>query len=121
MKFQPDVPHAQSITAYGADWMEINGQRFSSSIIISAMGDRIEWSCRKFEDLQANDFERIAALNPELVIFGSGSSIRFPQPIWLETLFAKRIGLDTMDTHAACRAYNFLAAEGRKVVAALLL
>jgi uncharacterized protein len=58
---------------------------------------------------------------PELVIFGSGSRIRFPQPVWLKPLMAQRIGTETMDTQAACRTYNILAQEGRHVVVALLL
>jgi uncharacterized protein len=56
-----------------------------------------------------------------LVIFGSGERIRFAQPQWLGALYAKRIGVETMDTQAACRTFNFLAGEGRRVVAALLL
>jgi uncharacterized protein len=60
-------------------------------------------------------------MDPELVIFGSGERIRFPKPQWLQTLYARRVGVETMDTHAACRTYNFLAGEGRRVVAALLL
>jgi len=55
------------------------------------------------------------------VIFGSGSRIRFPQPAWLAPLIERRIGLETMDTQAACRTYNILSGEGRKVVAALLI
>ena len=61
------------------------------------------------------------ALAPELVVFGSGARLRFPPPAWLQPLMARRIGVETMDTAAACRTYNVLAAEGRAVVAALLL
>ena len=57
----------------------------------------------------------------QVVIFGSGSRIRFPRPAWLAPLAARRIGLETMDTAAACRTYNILAQEGRTVAAALLL
>ncbi|MGI9134030.1 MAG: Mth938-like domain-containing protein [Rhodoferax sp.] len=121
MKFQADAPHGQSITAYGPGWVEVGGQRFESSLVVSAMGQRLAWNCASFDALQASDFERLAALEPELVIFGSGARIRFPHPQWLETLYARRIGLETMDTHSACRAYNFLVGEGRRVVAALLL
>ena len=61
-----------------------------------------------------------AALSPELVIFGSGSRLRFPKPALLQPLMTRRIGFETMDTAAACRTYNVLLAEGRAVVAALL-
>jgi len=66
-------------------------------------------------------FDRVAELDADLVIFGSGERLRFPNPALLQALYAKRIGVETMDTHAACRTYNFLASEGRRVVAALLL
>ena len=58
---------------------------------------------------------------PELVIFGSGARLRFPAPGLLRDLIERRIGVETMDTAAACRTYNVLASEGRSVVAALLL
>jgi uncharacterized protein len=121
MKLQPDAIHGPSITGYGEGWVAVNGEKFTSSIIVSAMGTRIDWNCSRFEELQASHFEQLASLNPELVLFGSGARIQFPQPQWLQALYARRIGVETMDTQAACRTYNFLAGEGRKVVAALLL
>ena len=61
------------------------------------------------------------ALAPELVIFGSGQRLRFVAPALLRPLIERRVGVETMDTAAACRTYNVLASEGRAVVAALLL
>jgi uncharacterized protein len=121
MKFHPDARASQSITAHGEGWIEVNRERYTSSLIVSAMGERLDWPCQSFEELQSADFERILALGPELVLFGSGARLRFPNPQWLAPLYARRIGVETMDTGAACRTYNFLAAEGRRVVAALLL
>ena len=121
MKFQPDAPHSMSITAYGPGWVEVNRVRHTSSILVSANGECVEWDCKRFDDLSARHFEYIAYKNPELVLFGSGEKLRFPHPQWLEALYSRRIGLETMDTKAACRTYNFLAAEGRVVLAALLL
>lgn len=66
-------------------------------------------------------FESLSLLNIELVIFGSGLRNRFAQPQWLQPLIAKRIGIESMDTAAACRTYNVLVAEGRRVAAALIL
>jgi len=60
-------------------------------------------------------------MQPELILFGSGERIRFPHPTCLQNLYARRIGVETMDTQAACRTFNFLAGEGRRVIAALLL
>jgi uncharacterized protein len=121
MKLQPDAINGPSITGYGAGWVAVNGEKFTSSLIISAMGARLDWNCSQFEDLQATHFDQLIELSPELVLFGSGQHLRFAKPQWLTALYARRIGVETMDTQAACRTYNFLAGEGRKVVAALLL
>jgi len=121
MKLQPDSISGPSISAYGPGWVAINGEKFTSSLILSARGGRTDWSCAQYDDLQASHFEQLAAMDAELILFGSGDRIRFPKPLWLESLYAQRIGVETMDTQAACRTFNFLAAEGRRVVAALLL
>jgi len=121
MKFQPDSMQGASITGYGPGWIAVDGERLSHSVVLSATGYRARWDCTCFEDLQEPLFAQLADLNPELVIFGSGERIRFPQAAWLQTLYARRIGVETMDTQAACRTYNFLAGEGRLVVAALLV
>jgi len=121
MKFLPDAITGPSITGYGAGWVAVNGEQIHSSIVISSAGERFAWHCTDFHALQASHFARLAEMDVELVLFGSGSHIRFPQPQWLEALYARRIGLETMDTQAACRTFNFLSGEGRKVVAALLV
>jgi uncharacterized protein len=121
MKFQPDAISGPSISGYGPGWVEVNGERFTKHLIVSSMGTKLAWDCEGYDSLQPTHFEQLLALGPELVIFGSGERIRFPQPQWLTALYARRVGLETMDTQAACRTFNFLAGEGRKVVAALLL
>ncbi len=121
MKLQPDKSDVQSITAYGAGWLAIDGERCTHSVVISAAGDRFDWQCRSFADIGAAHFARIATLDAELVLFGSGERIRFPNPAWLADLHTRRIGVETMDTRAACRTYNILAGEGRRVVAAFLI
>jgi uncharacterized protein len=121
MKLQPDQFDVQAITGYGPGWVGINTDRVTHSVIVGSRGERIDWNAPRFEDLGAEHFARLAELQPEVVIFGSGSRIRFPRPAWLAPLVARRIGLETMDTAAACRTYNILAQEGRHVAAALLL
>ncbi len=121
MKLQPDKFDVQSISGYGPGWIALDNEKITSSLIISSQGQRLDWPFRSFAELTAAHFEQIAALDAELVIFGSGARIRFPQPAWLRPLMARRIGVETMDTQAACRTYNILAGEGRHVVAALLL
>ncbi|WP_295956316.1 Mth938-like domain-containing protein [Rhodoferax sp.] len=121
MKLQPDKFDVQSITGYGPGWVGINTDKVLHSVVVGSRGERLEWHCSRFEDLTPEHFAQLAAMGPELVIFGSGSRIRFPQPVWLKPLMAQRIGIETMDTQAACRTYNILAQEGRHVVVALLL
>jgi uncharacterized protein len=121
MKLQPDSAQGPSITGYGPGWVAVDGERKTQSLTIHFASGASPWGCATFEELQANHFEQLALLDIELVIFGSGERLRFPHPQWLQALYAKRIGVETMDTQAACRTYNFLAGEGRKVVAALLL
>jgi uncharacterized protein len=122
MKLQPDRSDAQTISAYGTGWVGVNGEKITHSVIISSRGDRVAWAAgRRFDELGTADFDQIAQLRPEVAIFGSGPRIRFPRPAWLQPLMQQRIGLETMDTAAACRTYNILAQEGRDVVVALLL
>ena len=121
MKLQPDRTQGPTITGYGEGWVAVNGEQSHSSLLISSMGHRLEWSARSFETLEAADFALILEWDAELVLFGSGARLRFANPQWLAALYARRIGVETMDTQAACRTYNFLAGEGRKVVAALLV
>lgn len=133
MKLQPDKASAPTIRSYGQDWFEVQDgatvRRFDSSLVMNSQGEARAWNCRRFEELGAADFAALLAppaespnaTRPELVIFGSGLKLRFPKPEWLQALIQAGIGLETMDTAAACRTYNVLASEGRHVVAALLL
>ena len=82
---------------------------------------RLPWHCARFEDLTPEHFAQLAQLEAEVVVFGSGARTRFALPAWLQPLMAQRVGVECMDTRAACRTYNILASEGRKVVAALLV
>jgi len=121
MKLHPDKSNVQTISAYGDGWIAVDGERIDSSVIIGSGGQRMAWPCRQFSELDASHFAQLAELDIELVIFGSGSTIRFPKPAWLQPLMQRRLGIETMDTHAACRTYNILSGEGRKVVVALLI
>jgi len=121
MKIQPDSSNAQSISAYGPGWVSIGQEKITTSLVIGSRGERFEWLCEQFEDLGEEHFLRLAGMNTELVIFGSGNRLRFPKAAWLQPLIDKQIGLETMDTQAACRTYNILASEGRHVALALIL
>lgn len=125
MKLQPDRLDVQSILGYGPGWVGLghNGvaEKIEHSIVIGSRGEKFDWNCARFDDLTAEHFALLAATRPELVIFGSGTRLRFPPPAFLRALMDQRIGIETMDTLAACRTYNILAGEGRQVIAALLI
>jgi len=121
MKLQPEKSDVQTLTAHGPGWVAIDNEKVQESVVLGSRGERFSWDCTRFDQLGAEHFAKLAALNAELVIFGSGDRIRFPHPAWLKPLFAQRTGVETMDTAAACRTYNILASEGRHVVAALLI
>ena len=125
MKLQPDRLDVQSILGYGPGWIGLgsNGvaEKVKRSIVIGSRGEKFDWNCGSFEDLTEEHFTQLAASQPELVIFGSGERLRFAPPAFMRVLMQKRIGIETMDTLAACRTYNILAGEGRRVVAALLI
>lgn len=121
MKLHPDTIQVQSISGYGADWISVGTEKIITSVVIASGGERFDWNCTNFAQLSEAHFVQLANLQTELVIFGSGKQIRFPQGAWIKSLIDKRIGIETMDTQAACRTYNILASEGRKVAVALLL
>ena len=121
MKLQADrIEGTNAIARHGPDGVIVNGREHRSSVVVPWQGDIIEWPVSSFDGLTESHFKALADLKPELVIFGSGSRIRFAKPALLRPLIDARIGVETMDTPAACRTYNVLLAEGRTVVAALL-
>ncbi len=125
MKLQPDRVDVQSILGYGPGWIGLVNQgvpeKVEYSVVVGSKGEKRNWNCSRFEDLSAAHFDLLAESRPELVIFGSGKRLRFVSPALLQQLMALRIGVETMDTIAACRTYNILAGEGRHVIAALLM
>jgi len=131
VKLQPDrIEGVNSITAHAPGVVRVAPQgspgagallSFEESVVVPWQGEVLAWQCPAFEALTAAHFERIAALGPEVVIFGSGARLRFLAPALLRPLLARGVGVETMDTGAACRTYNVLVGERRSVVAALLL
>jgi uncharacterized protein len=99
----------------------VGAEAFEGSVFVPWAGAVARWNVQAWSDLTLADFERMAAFEPELVIFGSGTRMRFAPPALLRPLVERRIGIECMDTAAACRTYNVLASERRSVLAALLL
>ena len=114
-----DSTGLNAFTSYGDGYVLVNGARHASNVIV--LPDRIlPWSAAGFDRLTPEDFRVLAGLPLEVVLLGTGGRLRFPHPHLTQPLAAARIGLEVMDIPAACRTYNILAAELRKVAAALL-
>ena len=114
------IEGTNAIARHGKDGVVVNGITHTTSVLVPWRGTVVAWSARRFELLSADHFVEIALCEPELVIFGSGAKMRFAPPACLRALIEKGIGVESMDTAAACRTYNVLLAEGRAVAAALL-
>lgn len=109
-----------AITAYGDGYVEINGERRSENLVV--LPERVvPWPARSFEALTRDDFAFLQSMDAEIVLLGTGPRQRFPHPRLIAPLAQAGIGVEVMDLHAACRTYNILVAEDRKVAAALLL
>jgi uncharacterized protein len=107
------------ISGYGDDHVLVNGERHTGSLLVTA--DRLlPWAAASFEALALAHFEALVALAPDLVLLGTGRRLRFPATELTAPLLRSGIGLEVMDLRAACRTYNVLRAEERRVAAALL-
>jgi uncharacterized protein len=108
-----------TITGYGEGYVMVNGERRSSPVVV--MPDRVEdWRAKAFDQLSTEDFSFLRKLAADIVLLGTGPRQRFPHPRLTAELAQAGIGLEVMDLQAACRTYNILVAEERKVAAALL-
>ena len=107
-------------TGYGAGYVAVNNVRHEESVLVSPQSVTA-WRVAGFAELVPADFGFIAGLHPEIVIVGTGAAQRFPRGELARALATSGAGVEIMDTRAACRTYNILAAEERKVVAAILV
>jgi uncharacterized protein len=115
-----DAPH-NAITSYRGGAVFINGRAFEASLIVTPTQIVDDWPAESVDSLSPAAFEMIAALEPEVVLLGTGQRLQFPAPALSRRLLERGIGLECMDTAAACRSYCVLAAEGRRVAAALII
>jgi uncharacterized protein len=114
------VTSLNTVTAYGPGFVEINQVRHQGNLILVPDQAVAAWSAVSFETLRNEDFDALLELRPEVVLLGTGARQRFPHPRLTHNLAAQRIGVEVMDTAAACRTYNILMNEGRRVVAVVL-
>ncbi|HNT40299.1 MAG TPA: Mth938-like domain-containing protein [Rubrivivax sp.] len=122
MKFEPETtPGVNTISRHDPGRIVIGSMPFAHSLIVPWQGEVRRWHVERYEQLTADALAPLIALQPELVILGSGRRLRLAGAALMRALIERRIGFESMDTAAACRTYNVLASERRRVVAALIL
>ncbi|MBX3686006.1 MAG: Mth938-like domain-containing protein [Rhodocyclaceae bacterium] len=119
--YQDKVADLNMITGYAIDHVMINKVRYDENLILQPSKIVTGWATGGFDALDEAQIARIAALEAEVVIIGTGARQRFPSPALLRPLISARIGFEIMDLGSACRTYNILAGEGRNAAAALIL
>jgi uncharacterized protein len=122
MKIAQERPEGKNaFTGYGEGYVEVNRMRHTASLVVAAERIVSDWPAASIEALSADHMAAIVELAPEIVLIGTGPAFRFPEAALLAPLYKAGIGVEVMDTPAACRTYNILLGEGRNVVAALIV
>ena len=121
MKLHPDHhDDLNAITAYGTGWVEVNGARHEGPLLLRPQGPVQSWAIDGLAALTPETLLAQAEPRPEVILLGTGARLQFPPPSFSRPLLQAGIGLETMDSVAACRTYNILMAEGRQVLLALV-
>ena len=121
MKFHLQTPTANVIKALGEDWVRIGDTDYRQNLVVTPDAVATGWAPAGFAALTESDFAGLLQHRPELVLLGTGATQRFPHPRLLQALANARVGVEAMDTRAACRTFNILVAEDRRAVAALIV
>jgi uncharacterized protein len=121
LKFHLAAAAGNIVTGVGPGWLRVNADVHRRSLLLAPDAIVAPWATSGFDALAEGDFALLLAMRPAVVVFGSGATLRFPHPRLTRALSDAGIGVETMDTAAACRTYNILAAEGRRVAAALIV
>lgn len=123
MSFKMTLDNGESIypiRSYGENGFDIGNETYNSSVIVSPSKLISNWQVDSIEDIEQDSILDILKLQPEIVIFGTGKKLLFPEISKFKALINNNIGYEFMDTMAACRSYSILMSEGRKVAAALI-
>ena len=122
MKFHLEQTAGKNaFTGYGEGYVAVNGQRHEASLVVGAQRLVTDWPARSIATLAADHLAAIVELAPDIVLLGTGARFELPEPARLAPLYKAGIGVEVMDTPAACRTFNILMGEGRNVVAALVV
>lgn len=119
MKLHEQRSTQNIVTGYGPGYIEINGERHRGNLILGPASVQ-PWAVAGFQALHPEDFDPVLGLKPEVVLLGTGRQHHLVDPRLTARLAAAGVALESMDTKAACRTYNILAGDGRRVAAAFL-
>ena len=113
-----DNPAAYQIISLTSDYIQVNDQRLTAPFILSASQLSLWETVTHFEKLTPNDFDFLSLLNPkpEILLLGTGLSLKIPPDSLLRSLYAQKIGIEYMDTRSACHTFSILSSEQRKVL-----
>ena len=121
MKLHSDsASDSNRITGYGSGYVAVNEQRIVASVVVTPTRLIEDWAPDNFADLSSACLALLDELEVEVALLGTGASQQFPRDDLVARFASRGIGLEIMDTAAACRTYNILMAEGRTVAALLL-
>lgn len=121
MKFHLQTPASNVVTGTGPGWVRVGQTEYRENLVLLPDAVIAGWAPNGFAALTEADFAALAAHAPEMVLLGTGLRQIFPHPRLLAPLSEGRIGVEVMDTRAACRTFNILVAEDRRVAAALIV
>lgn len=121
MKFHLQSPTSNIVTGCGPGWVRVGSDEYRENVVLTAAAVEPGFAPGGFDSLKSEDFAALLGTAPEMVLLGTGATQRFPRPAVTAPLHAANVGLEVMDTRAACRTYNILVAEGRSVTAALIV
>ena len=110
-----------AFTGYGDGYVLVNNQRFETSLVLLPGRIIPDWDVRTTADLAPREIEFLGGLDVDIVLLGTGPTQEFPKPSLLKPLARAGVGVEVMDTSAACRTFNILMAEDRRVAAAILI
>ena len=114
------VSHLKTFTGHGDGFVSVNDRRYEQAVVVTASTVATDWTATDFASLTAEHFDYFLPMRPEVLLIGTGKQQQFAHPRLLQKLIEAGIGIEFMNTPAACRTYNILVAEDRKVIAAIM-
>jgi uncharacterized protein len=122
LRLHLDQPGNRNVfTGYGEGYVMVNAVRHERSLVVTPERILADWPVATLAELAPERVALLAELGAEIILLGTGPRLAFPPPPLLAPLAEARIGVEVMDSQAACRTYNILMAEGRRIAAAIIL